>query len=258
MYALRPTETSSGTLVERTTRPPVRGRKPLVAEEKPEAPKDVEVAEDLLTSKWKFSDAIKARFSEDILNSYVFDHFLTDDERRAYLRAYPANVKFGERLQVPGTDIYVLGHKKFDPPEEPIGTDRDKFMEWNTALVDRFVAGKDKLFGSVKADDRKFAISKAKIVEGSVVRVVEKAAKVHTPIVCGTGQLKRDVVVAIAPQVDKEGKGIPGKATVPEACLYTELLMREEHECSWFTPEELSVLFDDARNRDKIKSEFKK
>jgi hypothetical protein len=261
LYALRPIEISNGTLVERITRSPVRGRKQLELEEKKEeeAPEKVDVAEDMLASKWNFSDVMKARFSEDILNSYVFDHALTDEERRSYLRAYPGKLKFAERLLIPGTEIYVLGHKKFDPPEEPIGEDADKLEEWNKTLVDRFLTNRDKLFGSLTMKDRKFTVSKLKVEDGKAVRLQEKS-KVQGPVVCGTGIMSAGPIGTLMKQADKNGEGnTEKKRTLATNCVYTELFMREEEQdCFWLTPEELSVLFDNPRNKEKIRVELNK
>ena len=264
MYALRPIETSTGTLVERITRPPPPGRKQLYPEPKEEAPKRLEVKKDLLASKYTFTDkeklndAIKARFSEKILNSYVFDHFLSEDERRSYLRAYPEMLLFSDRLKIPDTDIYVLGHNTFDPPEVLVAEKLDKFNRWNEALVERFLANKDKLYGSVKLDDHKFTISKLKIEDGKAVRLIEKKAKTYSPIVCGTGIMKSEPIDILMKQLDKEGKGNSINPTLGNNCVFTELLMREEHECVWITPEELSVLFEDPKNKERIKKEFSK
>jgi hypothetical protein len=132
-------------------------------------------------------------------------------------------------------------------------------MEWSKSLVDQFVANKDKLFGSVKLGDHKFTISKLKIVDGKAVRLIEKNANVYGPVVCGTGVMKGDPVSIVMKQVDKDGKGnVEKKQTLSTNCMFTDLLMREEHECFWVTPEELSILFDVPKNRDKIKAEFKK
>lgn len=257
MYALRPTDISSGTLVERTTRPPVRGRRPLEAEKKPEKPEAVEVEEDLPKSKWAFSEQIKARFSEDILNSYVFDHSLTDDERRAYLRAYPSKLKFADRLLIPGTSIYVLGNKKFDPPEEPVGSDRDRFVEWKEALVNRFVENRDKIYGS-NNQERKPTVGKVKIENEKATRSME-SSKSQGPVTCGTGSISAKVVSLLIKQLDKEGKGNEEKkTTVATNCVYLDLFLREENGCVWLTPEELSILFEDPATNTKVRETLNK
>ena len=62
-----------------------------------------------------------------------------------------------------------------------------------------------------------------------------------------------------AQTVDTRGVGVPPKIpNVPSLCTYSELLAREEHKCVWFTPEELSVLYEDPDLRKRFTAEFKK
>jgi hypothetical protein len=42
-----------------------------------------------------------------------------------------------------------------------------------------------------------------------------------------------------------------------DMCIYTELLMREEHNCFWLTPEEKSVLYDNKANKSAFTKAFK-
>jgi hypothetical protein len=66
-------------------------------------------------------------------------------------------------------------------------------------------------------------------------------------------------MLAFAKTVDSKGVGIPeGVKKVPDICLYSELLAREQHGCVWFTPEERSVLYDDPTLRKRFAAEFKK
>ena len=258
LYALAPIG-SNGTMVSRTTKPPVRGRVDLPTEETKEEPV-VEVAPDILATKraeLKLPADAMSRFSEDTLNGYIFDHMLTDAERRAYLKTRPDTLPFASRLYVPGSDYIVLGNETYEPAEIPVGDDLTHLREWNAALLAKFVENKNALFASVTKDG-KFTVSKFTIGEnGSIKR--EFSSKTFRPIACGTGFNKTPDFPPLAKFVDKNGVGIPGKpGKRDEVCDYTELLMREEHNCVWFTPEELSVLFDNEENRKAIAKEFKK
>ena len=262
LYAIAPVG-SNGTLVSRTTKPPVRGRVDLPTEETKEEP-IVEVAPDILATKraeLKLPADALSRFSEETLNGYIFDHMLTDAERRAYLKTRPDALPFASRLYVPGSDYIVLGNETYEPAEIPIGDDLTQLREWTKALLAKFVDNKNSLFASVTKDG-KFTVSKFTLGEdGSVKR--EFSSKTFRPIACGTGFNKTPDFPPLAKFVDKNGVGIPGSqgGKLPkrdEICDYTELLMREEHNCVWFTPEELSVLFDSEENRKAIAKEFKK
>lgn len=251
LYALAPIGTPNDTVVERTTQPPARGNIDL-----PELATGVkpasEIAEDLLDVKRnavKFPADAKTRFSEEVLNGYVFDHEFTDGEKRAYLKTHPTSLPFASRLYVEGSDYIVLGKDTFEPPEPPIGDDLSAFKAWNTALVERFIENKDILFASLKKN--KLTISKMVVEEDTLKRKREKGNKKFEPIVCDTGENTTSVMNAFAKYIDKNGVGLPmlpGKVpkpmTGPQRCMYIELLAREENKCIWITPEELSVLYD--------------
>jgi hypothetical protein len=258
LYALAPEGVVNGTLVERTTRPATRGRVDLPAAQESAAP--VEVAPDVLTLKRAElvlpGDAL-TRFSETTLNGYIFDHLLTDAERRGYLRTRPKTLPFADRLYVPDSEYIVYGKDSYDPPEPPVGDDQTQFRSWNAALLSRFIASKTMLFASLTAD-RKFTISKMKDEDGKAVRFLDPKAKNYLPTVCGTGDNKKPMMLAFAKTIDKNGIGIPESVTkVPDICVYSELLAREETNCMWITPEELSVLYDTPENEKAFRKEFK-
>jgi hypothetical protein len=258
LYVLSPSGVSNGTLVERTTKPSLRSPVELPAPPPPtEAP---QIAPDILETKRAtlvLPSNAATRFSETLLNGYIFDHLLTDEERRAYLRTRPTTLPFASRLFVPSSEVIVLGHDRYEPPEPLVGSDLTQFRAWNDALLARFIAGKTKLFASLTAD-RKFTLSKMKQEGTSVVRVLDANAKNFKPTVCGTGDNKKPLMLAFATSVDKNGIGVPaGVSNVAEICVYAELLAREETNCAWLTPEELSVLYDTPANEKAFRKEFK-
>jgi hypothetical protein len=270
LYALAPLGVPNSTVIERTTLPAVKGRvelEPGGAEESKEReePEEIEVAPEILNEKraaFKWPADAKTRFSEAILNSYIFDHELSDAERRALLRSRPAGLPFTNRLYVPGTDIIVLGDKTYDPPEEPIGDEGARFRQWTEALIKTFTDNKETIYATLTSD-RKFAFSKLVITDTEVKRKTGKQKR-YEPIVCGSGKHEPETLVPsavvnrLAKHIDSRGVGIPAVKNVPDACLYAELLAREEHNCMWVTPEELSVLYDNAENKKAFTTEFKK
>jgi NAD(P)H-hydrate repair Nnr-like enzyme with NAD(P)H-hydrate epimerase domain len=80
--------------------------------------------------------------------------------------------------------------------------------------------------------------------------VREEQKKRDVPIVCGTGENKKDAVLALAKFVDPTGVGVPpevAKTNKETWCIYTELLLRAnqrepEPKVAWFTPEEMEVI----------------
>ncbi len=262
LYALAPVGLTNGTLVERTSKPIVKGRVDLPGKEEDVAAEEVaplEVAEDILATKragvqWP-GDAT-TRFADDLLNGYVFDHTFTDEEKRAYLKTHPT-LPFAERLYVPDTNYIVLGHDTYEPPEPPVGDDGVHFREWNTALLAKFIENKGTLFASLNSSG-KFTISKMS-VEGDVAkRKLDKSFKKFEPIVCGTGDNDKTTMLAFAKTVDRNSVGVPAAVKrVPDICMYSELLAREENNCMWITPQELSVLYDNKDNKTAFVKNFK-
>jgi hypothetical protein len=248
LYALAPLGTPNETLVERTTQPPARGSVDL-PDVKRETQAISEVTADLLNRKrteFKFPADASTRFSEDVLNGYIFDHEFTDAEKRAYLKTHPESLSFASRLYVEGTDYIVLGKDTFEPPEPPIGDDLTAYKAWNTALLNKFIENKDVLFASLK--NNKLTISKMTLEGDILKRKREKGSKKFEPIVCDTGENSTSIMNTFAKYIDKNDVGLPQikekNMTGPQRCVYIELLSREENKCIWVTPEELSVLYD--------------
>jgi superfamily II DNA or RNA helicase len=267
LVALRPVETAEGlrittrgTVVDRLMKQARRSESDLP--EGTEAPKPVQnVAPDILATKRaeaKFPGDATTRFSPEILDAYVVDHLLTEPEKRAYLRATP---EAGDKVRVAGTDILIRGYQQYDPDEIPIGEEASRVDEWKAALAAKFldVIAKNTLFASLGAGN-KFTISKVKKVSDTeVVRGYTPDSRMFLPTTCGTGGHSKDVMLAFAKTVDKRGVGIPtGVSTVGDICIYSELLAREQTNCVWFTPEELSVLYGDPTLKDTFTAAFKK
>jgi hypothetical protein len=258
-------------MVERISEPPIRGRVELPLSEGPGEPEAVpDVADDLLTSKvasYKFPADARSRFSPETLNGFIFDHELTDSERRALLRKKPVGLPFADRLYVPESDYIVLGEGQTDPAEAPVGDDLTHYREWNTDLLSRFIAKKEVLFGSLK--NGKLTLSKMIVQgDGSIKRKLEKSGKKFEPIVCGTGDNDKVTMITLGKYIDSKGLGTPKMSPAPgkppkdlqgaDLCNYIELLCREEHNCMWVTPEELSVLYENPENKAAFTEAFRK
>jgi hypothetical protein len=162
---------------------------------------------------------------------------------------------------VEGTDIFVLGNGRYEPDELPIGDDKTQLDAWMDALglTMTDIIASNRIFASLTPEG-KFTLSKLrKVSDTEVVRSYEPTSKTFLPTTCGTGAHPRDVMLAFAKLVDAKGIGVPeGVKKVPDICVYAELLAREETNCTWLTPEELSVLYGDAGLKKRITAEFKK
>lgn len=275
LYSLNPSA-ENGTIVERTTQPPVHGDAPIEAieteKETGELPDLAKLVEQLdlkdtslvvtevpagLEGKERskardaqrraqeqiqvvdqFAGRIKVDFAA-VLPGYMFDR-LTREQKIMILRS-PASkdLPFADRLRVPGTEILVLGKDDYDPPD-PIGDDRTAVQEWVKAVTERYAADNDKMVATLK--DGKFSIGKFEEKDGVFKRI--HGVKRDVPIVCGTGSNGTAEVNKLAMYIDIRKRGIPDipKKTTWTRCDIAELLAREQNNIVWYTPEEMDVL----------------
>jgi hypothetical protein len=268
----------NGTIVERTTRPPIRGNVAIEAVE-PEKKEVADVpnltamvdslslaeaalqpvavppelkgkdrtkalataarAKEQLQLVQAFTELVKTDFAA-VLPGYMFDR-LSREQKIAYLRSPESRtLPFGDRLRVPNTDIIVLGKDDYDPPD-PIGDDRTAVQDWVKALTARYVADADKMIGTMK--DGKFSIGRFEEKDGVFTRI--HGAKRDVPIVCGTGAVGSVEVGKLAAYTDIRKIGIPPdmpKKMSWTRCDVMELIAREQHNIVWYTPEEMDVL----------------
>jgi hypothetical protein len=61
-------------------------------------------------------------------------------------------------------------------------------------------------------------------------------------VVCKTGKNSIGRMREVAKFFDVNGVGVPKELTGDSFCAYAELLTREQHNCVWYTPEEVKVL----------------
>jgi len=242
LYALAPIGVSNGTLVERTTQS--TGRTDVPLPEVDATPKPAVTDAPDLTQMREFPFPVE-RFDATVLNGYAFDHSITNAQKILYLRS-AQTTQFSARLTVPGTEILVLGNETYDPPEVPPGEPLTAVTKWTDDLLAHFDANKSKIFASVK--DGKLTISRFKMEGETPVR--EAGKKRDVPIVCGTGENKKDAVLALAKFVDRTNAGVPAevaKTNKETWCLYSELLIRSsmqdpDPKVVWYTPEEMEVI----------------
>lgn len=253
LYALAPIGTSNSTLVERTTKPikPDDLELPEAPVEEAGPPPDVSV--DLLNTKreaYKWVKGVRERFSDEVLNGYIFDHDFSPAEKAVFLATRP-DLPFADRLYVPDSDIVVTGADL-----GLVGEELTKYEGWRDALIDQFIADKGSLFASV-AKGGILTLSPSTSAEGVLTRSL--AAKTFMPIVCGTGSNNMEHMKSVAKFIDTTGVGYsPQLKGQDKVCQYVELLAREQHNIRWYTPEELKVLDSlSGKLKDKVKKGLK-
>lgn len=262
LYVITPIGVQNATMIERTIKPVVPESVELQKAEVP-VMGETEISDNILHERreaFTFPSNARTRFTEDILNGYIFDHQLSDEEKLAYLKKKPrpTTPSYVSRLYVDGTDYIVLGNEKYYPQDIPVGGDKTKFNEWTNALVQGFIDKKDIIYGSINKD-RKFTLSKVTKEGEKMVPGYTKSSKNYSPTTCGTGSVQISTMREIAIYVDAQGVGFPEDiSSTVTGCVYLELLMREQNKCFWLTPEELDVLFKNDDNKEKFTKEFRK
>ena len=235
LYALAPIDVPNSTVIERTTKPSKPVEVPL-----PDAPPMSEEAPalqaDILDAKrnaYKFPGDSGTRFSEEVKNGFIFDHEFTPAEKKAYLATNP-ELPFADRLRIPDTDIMVTG--------EVVGEDLTKYKDWKKALIDRYVADKAKIVAAVSPNG---ILTLTPTMEDDDETPIRNSNK---PVVCGTGKNPVNRMKGISKFLDVNHVGVPGALKGAPFCAYAELLAREQHNCAWYTPEEIKVLdMDDVK-----------
>ena len=238
LYALAPIDVPNSTVIERTTKPSKPVEVPL-----PDAPPMAEEAPalqaDILDAKrnaYKFPGDSGTRFSEEVKNGFIFDHEFTPAEKKAYLATNP-ELPFADRLRIPDTDIVVTGEEM-----DLVGEDLTKYKDWKKALIDRYVADKAKIVASVSPNG---ILTLTPTMEDDDETPIRNSNK---PVVCGTGKNPVNRMKGISKFLDVNHVGVPGALKGAPFCAYAELLAREQHNCAWYTPEEIKVLdMDDVK-----------
>ena len=247
LYALAPIGVPNSTMVERTTKA-VEGNEVALPEPSEAPAEPVAIEDTILDTKrdaFKWPRGATERFDKSVLDGYIVDHVFTHEERSAFFATNP-DLPFLDRIRV-DDGMYATGAG----PGDLVGEELTKYTKWNDELVDRFLANKDKMYASLAAN-RALTISPLQD-EGDFVA---RNKLNYKPIVAGTGKNPVSRVKVFAKTIDKNTVGVPVDIRGPEFMMYVELLAREENNCVWYTPEELSTLLLDS-NKAKIKASFK-
>jgi hypothetical protein len=229
LYALAPLDVPNRTLIERTTQPSKTFE--LLLPSAPPVEETPKLQSDILDTKrnaYKFPGNADTRFSEEVRNGYIFDHVFTPVEKKEYLKTNP-DLAFADRLKLPDTEIWVTGD------EELVGEDLTRYNEWKQALVDRYVGDKSTLIASM-APNGLFTLTPSEDKDDVPVRTS------HSLVVCKTGKNSIGRMKEVVKFLDVNGVGVPKELTGDAFCAYSELLAREQHNCAWYTPEEIKVL----------------
>lgn len=193
-------------------------------------------------------------FSKDIIDWYIVDTLLTDEERITYMLSldwlkppiFAESLKFGDNL-------YVLGSKKiYNKAGEkitPIGDQETAYREWVESRKQIFIEHKKDLFASMKDHGIIFNLDETK------TEVARRAqAKTIGGRMCTT--FKETLLNKFAEWL---GEPFPNEVSKKEGrCTFLALLVRsaisnQKEGIIWVTPEEFEIFSEDENRPDLLK-----
>jgi hypothetical protein len=218
---------------------------------------DVKIEKDLVEKKlndYLFPAKIKKYFKdiEGILEWYIIDHDLTDDERVQYMLGLDwTNLPiYAKDLLISlddGKKLFVLGSKRiFNEKKElttPIGKEKNEYDKWADALRKRFVENKSNYFASMK--DGKIIFN---VDEASTTLKVAQRTKGISGRACSS--YKEVVLTEFASWLgDPFPDDVTGKK---DRCMFLDLVVRKQvlrskPDLIWWTPEEWEILNEDRK-----------
>jgi hypothetical protein len=216
----------------------------------------IDIQSNLIEKKRKsygFPTYIESEFTDDVLNWYIIDHALSEDERLQYMMSidwtnppiYAAPLKI---MLEDGKKLYVLGlNKIFNELKElttPIGKEKQEYDKWVEALKTKFVENSSSFFAAMKDGKIVFNVDETseelKVVRRSKDIGGRACTSYHEGILNNFAEW---LGVPFA-------KIIKGKK---DRCMFLDLLIRKmviekKPELFWITPEEWEILKDQKKN----------
>jgi len=217
---------------------------------------DVSKKDDVVKTKreqYPFPAYMTKMFDTEILDWYIVDHALTEDERINHILNINWNNPpiYAETSQIAVSEdktLYVLGTKKiYDETKTettPIGVERQKYDEWVDRLKKRFTSKFMNIFATTKDGKLLFNLDE----NSEEIRKVERTKGIGGR---GCSNYKETVLNAFA-----QWLGHPFTAEVggkKDRCLFLALAVRKaiidkRDGLTWFTPAEWEILNEDRKD----------
>jgi superfamily II DNA or RNA helicase len=200
-----------------------------------------------------FPTYIEKEFTDDVLNWYIIDHALSEDERLQYMLnmdwtnppIYAAPLKI---TLEDGKKLYVLGlNKIFNELKElttPIGKEKQEYDKWVEALKTKFVENSSSFFAAMKDGKIVFNVDET----SEELKVVRRSKDIG-------GRACTSYHEGILNKF-AEWLGVPFANTIKgkkDRCMFLDLLIRKmviekKPDLFWITPEEWEILKDQKKN----------
>jgi hypothetical protein len=215
-----------------------------------------EVETNLIEKKRKsngFPAYIEKAFTDDVLNWYILDHALSEDERLSYMlnlewvnppiyaEPLKITVEDGKKLYVLGLNKILNEHKELTTP---IGNEKQEYDRWVDALKKKFVDNKSSFFATMKEGKILFNIDES----SDELKVVQRSKGIGGR---ACTSYKESILNEFANWL-----GIPFTDVVKgkkDRCMFLDLLIRKsvidkKPDLIWLTPEEWEVLNDEKKH----------
>jgi hypothetical protein len=200
-----------------------------------------------------FPTYIEKEFTDEVLNWYIVDHALTEDERLTYMihLDWTNPPIYAEPLKIVienGKKLYVLGlNKIFNELGElttPIGREKQEYDNWVETLKTKFVDKKSNFFATMKDSKILFNIDET----SDDLKVVQRSKGIGGR---ACSSYKESILNEFANWLGVPfTKLISGKK---DRCMFLDLLIRKmvidkKSDLVWWTPEEWEILNDEKKN----------
>jgi hypothetical protein len=195
------------------------------------------------------SDDIKSRFDRSVIDWYIVDQEMTQQERIQHMLSLDWNNPpiYAKILKV--NDLKILGSKQiYNSNNEhitPIGKQADTYFKWVKQRMDLFLETKDKFFAAMQNGRIAFNLDDSqeelKRVERSKVIKGKACGSYHEPL------LKRFAEWLGFPIPESVG-------TKTARCQFLALAIRQavinKKDIMWWTPEEWDIFDEDSNRKD--------
>jgi hypothetical protein len=199
-----------------------------------------------------FPKFVTQLFSDEVIDWYVIDHVLTEEERISYILnlSWESPPVFAAPLEIILEDqkkLYVFGPNKiYNERKEqitPIGKEKDALDEWVDKLRAKFIANKSNFFAAMKDGKIVFNVDET----SEELKVVQRTKGIGGRACLSYNE---STLVEFARWL-----GMPFSNEVKgrkDRCMYLALLIRKaildkKDDLIWWTPSEWEILNEDKK-----------
>lgn len=192
----------------------------------------------------------KAKFSTEVLDWYIIDHKLEEDERIKHMLSLDRNALpvYAKPLQTDG--LYILGSKAIYNDEDekitPIGEQADVYNRWVNERKNLYIQSRNSLFATIQNSSLLFNLDE----DADIIKRAERSKRIGGRT-CQTypENILNKFAEWLGTPFPKEIK------TKSERCQYLSLLVRDailkkKDGIMWWTPEEWSIFMEDSNRKD--------